>query len=316
MDKLSIVIAVYNEEDNIEPLAKSISNAFNGSSIEYEVIFVDDGSDDNSAEVIREVGDNHTILLELKRNYGQTAALKAGIDCAEGSFIATLDGDLQNDPGDLISMLTLLKESDCDGVTGIRVSRKDTFLMRKLPSFVANFIIRKVTHTGIIDNGCGIKVFRSEVLKDLPLYGERHRFLASLAIIEGAKVLQQNVNHHPRISGKSKYGLNRTLKVISDLILINFTKKYEQKPMYFFGTTGVFTSFAGAIILGWLFIQKILGMDIWGRPVIILGVLLLFIGFQIISTGMILDMIIRKNFENNTVKPYKIKKKYIAKRKS
>jgi glycosyltransferase involved in cell wall biosynthesis len=312
MGKLSLVIAVHNEEDNIEPLANSIRGAFLNSGIDYEVIFVDDGSGDNTAEVIREIADNRTILLELKRNFGQTAAIKAGIDYAEGSFIATLDGDLQNDPEDLIPMLSLLRANECDVVTGIRASRKDAFLIRKVPSVIANYIVRKVTGTNIIDNGCGIKIFKSELLKDIPLYGEKHRFLVSLAALDGAKVLQVNVNHHPRINGRSKYGLGRTLKVISDLILIDFIKKYEQKPMYLFGTAGVFTSLAGATILIWLLIQKLLGQDIWGRPVMILGVLLLFIGFQIISTGLILDMIIRKNFETNNTKPYKIKRIYRA----
>lgn len=316
MKELSIIIAVYNEEDNIKPMISSITKAFNNSTIEYEVIFVDDGSTDNTGWFIKDIIDRGVILLELKRNFGQTAALKAGIDYSSGKFIATLDGDLQNDPSDLPEMLELLKESDCDIVTGIRAKRKDGFILRKLPSLIANYIVRKVTHTDIIDNGCGIKVFKSNVLKELPLYGERHRFLVSLAILEGATVKQVSVKHHPRVHGKSKYGLGRTLKVVSDLILMNFMRKYEQKPMYLFGTTGVLTSLAGAIILLWLLVQKILGYDIWGRPLMILGVLLMFIGFQIISTGLILDMVIRKQYEAGSAKPYKIKKIYNAKTQS
>jgi len=308
MVKLSVIIAVYNEEDNIKPLINSINNALQHGRTEYEVIFVDDGSVDNTAKMIRENISRNITLIELKRNFGQTAAMKAGIDHASGEYIATLDGDLQNDPGDLLMMLDLIRKNDCDIITGIRADRHDDFFMRRIPSVIANFIVRKVTHTNIRDNGCGIKIFKSGILKELPLYGERHRFLASLAAMDGATVEQVEVKHHPRISGKSKYGLGRTLKVISDLILMTFSRKYSQKPMYLFGTIGIITILAGSVILLWLLVQKILGQDIWGRPIMILGVLLMFIGFQIISTGLILDLVIRNDYEKNAIKPYKIKR--------
>jgi glycosyltransferase involved in cell wall biosynthesis len=308
MVKLSVIIAVYNEEDNIKPLINSINNALQHGGTEYEVIFVDDGSVDNTAKMIRENISRNITLIELKRNFGQTAAMKAGIDHASGEYIATLDGDLQNDPGDLLMMLDLIRKNDCDIITGIRADRHDDFFMRRIPSVIANFIVRKVTHTNIRDNGCGIKIFKSGILKELPLYGERHRFLASLAAMDGATVEQVEVKHHPRISGKSKYGLGRTLKVISDLILMTFSRKYSQKPMYLFGTIGIITILAGSVILLWLLVQKILGQDIWGRPIMILGVLLMFIGFQIISTGLILDLVIRNDYEKNAIKPYKIKR--------
>ncbi len=312
--KLSIVIAVYNEEDNIKPLVESIRKAFQYSGIDYEVIFVDDGSTDNTAKELRRCLDQLITLIELKRNFGQSAALKAGIDYSDGDYIATLDGDMQNDPEDLIMMLDLLIDSECDVVTGIRNNRQDDFLVRKIPSLIANYLVHRVTHTNIKDNGCGIKIFRSNILKELPLYGERHRFLVSLAMLDGAVVEQVNVNHKARLSGKSKYGLGRTMKVISDLILIGFLRKYDQKPMYFFGTTGIITSTSGAIILLWLLIQKLLGNDIWGRPLMILGVLLLFIGFQITSTGLILDMLIRKEYESGSKKAYKIKTVFHSKK--
>ena len=308
MVKLSVIIAVYNEEDNIKPLINSINNALQHGRTEYEVIFVDDGSVDNTAKMIRENISRNITLIELKRNFGQTAAMKAGIDHASGEYIATLDGDLQNDPEDLLMMLDLIRKNNCDIITGIRADRHDDFFMRRIPSVIANFIVRKVTHTNIRDNGCGIKIFKSGILKELPLYGERHRFLASLAAMDGATVEQVEVKHHPRISGKSKYGLGRTLKVISDLILMTFSRKYSQKPMYLFGTIGIITILAGSVILLWLLVQKILGQDIWGRPIMILGVLLMFIGFQIISTGLILDLVIRNDYEKNAIKPYKIKR--------
>jgi glycosyltransferase involved in cell wall biosynthesis len=308
MINLSVIIAVYNEEENIKPLITSINMALINSGLEYEVIFVDDGSSDNTIKKIRENIDGNITLIELKRNFGQTAAMKAGIDLAGGEYIATLDGDLQNDPEDLLMMLDLLRKNDIDIVTGIRAERQDDFFLRKIPSVVANYIVRKVTHTNIKDNGCGIKIFKSPVLKELPLYGERHRFLASLAAMDGATVEQVEVKHHPRVHGKSKYGLGRTMKVISDLMLMSFSRKYSQKPMYLFGTIGIITILAGSVILLWLLIQKIMGQDIWGRPVMILGVLLMFIGFQIISTGLILDLVIRNDYESNAVKPYKIKR--------
>ena len=308
MINLSVIIAVYNEEENIKPLITSINTALINSGLEYEVIFVDDGSSDNTIKKIMENIDGNITLIELKRNFGQTAAMKAGIDLAGGEYIATLDGDLQNDPEDLLMMLDLLRKNDIDIVTGIRAERQDDFFLRKIPSVVANFIVRKVTHTNIKDNGCGIKVFKSPVLKELPLYGERHRFLASLAAMDGATVAQVEVKHHPRVHGRSKYGVGRTMKVISDLMLMSFLRKYSQKPMYLFGTIGIITILAGSVILLWLLIQKIMGQDIWGRPVMILGVLLMFIGFQIISTGLILDLVIRNDYESNSAKPYKIKR--------
>jgi len=257
--------------------------------------------------IIENISSNIT-LIELKRNYGQTAAIKAGIDNANGEYIATLDGDLQNDPEDLIMMLDLITNKHCDIVTGIRSDRHDDFIMRKIPSVIANYMVRKVTRTNIRDNGCGIKVFKSVILKELPLYGERHRFLVSLAAMDGAIIEQVPVKHHPRISGKSKYGPGRTMKVLSDLILMSFSRRYGQKPMYLFGTVGIITTLAGSIILIWLLIRKMLGEDIWGRPVMILGILLMFIGFQIISTGLIIDVVIRNDYETNMSKPYKIKR--------
>jgi len=308
MVELSVVIAVCNEEENIKPLIEKINKSLSGCGTEYEVIFVDDGSVDKTAEAIRGYLSQNIILVELRKNFGQSAALQAGIDQAAGNYIATLDGDLQNDPADLPMMLELLKEKGCDIVTGIRADRHDDFFVRKMPSIVANFFVRKITQTKIIDNGCGIKIFKSEILKEIPLYGERHRFLVALSALEGAAIEQVKVNHYPRIHNKSKYGLGRTLKVVSDLILMSFLKKYGQKPMYLYGKIGFIILLAGSVILLWLLVQKILGQDIWGRPILILGGLFMFIGFQAISTGLILDAVLRNDYEKNATKPYKIKR--------
>ena len=308
MVKISIVVALYNEEENISPLIAKIDRAFQTGDIVYEAILVNDGSTDSTAnEIMRKVSEKVT-LVDLRRNYGQTAALKAGVDQADGDYIATLDGDLQNDPEDLPMMLNLLNEKDCDFVIGIRANRDDGFILRKIPSFMANWIIRKITGTKIRDNGSGIKLFKAHIIKELPLYGERHRFLPTLAVLEGASVEQVNVRHHPRIHGKSKYGLGRTLKVISDLILMQFSRKYRQKPMYLFGSAGVITSLAGFVILIYLFIEKLMGHDIWGRPIMLLSILLILFGFQLISTGLLVDVVIRNIYETDKVKPYKIKR--------
>lgn len=308
MVELSVVVPVYNERENIKPMIDKISNALIQIQEECEVIFVDDGSNDNTAGAVRDNLRRNIILVELKKNFGQTAAIKAGIDQARGKYIAMLDGDLQNDPADLLMMLDLLKKKDCDIVTGIRDDRQDKLFSRKIPSSVANFIVRKITHTDIKDNGCGIKIFKAEILKEIPLYGERHRFIVSLAALEGATVEQVKVKHHPRIHGKSKYGLGRTRKVISDLMLMNFSRRYGQKPMYLFGTIGIITFLSGSIILLWLFIQKILGEQIGDRPLMILGMLLMLVGFQIVSTGLIMDAVMRNSYETESIKPYKIKR--------
>jgi glycosyltransferase involved in cell wall biosynthesis len=307
MVKISIVVALYNEEENISPLIANIDKAFQSGNIEYEAILVNDGSTDNTAGEIRSQVSEKVTFVDLKRNYGQTAALKAGVDQADGDYIATLDGDLQNDPDDLPMMLNLLIEKDCDLVTGIRAIRADRFILRKSPSYIANWIIRKITRTNIRDNGSGIKLFKADILKELPLYGERHRLLPTIAMLEGASVEQVNVRHHPRIYGKSKYGIGRTLKVISDLILMQFSRKYRQKPMYLFGSVGFVISLAGFVILIYLFIEKLMGYDIWGRPIMLLGILFILFGFQIISTGLLIDAVVRNNYETGKEKPYKIK---------
>jgi glycosyltransferase involved in cell wall biosynthesis len=308
INKISLVVPVYNEEENIQPLIQSVEQAFRNQDFTYEIIVVDDGSSDKTIERCLSLNHPDVHLIQLKRNYGQCPAIKAGIDYATGNFIATIDGDLQNDPSDLIKMYRILANEDFDVVTGIRVKRKDQFFLRKVPSAIANSLIRSITGTPIIDNGCAIKLFRAETIKDLPLYGELHRFITILAIFEGAKVKQIEVNHSPRINGTSKYGLSRVVKVLSDLLLLVFYRKYAQKPMYFFGKPGLWLTLSGTILLGYLLVEKILGEDIWGKPLIFLGVLLVLVGLQIISSGIILDYVMRTYFESQNKKPYVVKK--------
>jgi glycosyltransferase involved in cell wall biosynthesis len=306
MEKISVVVTVYNEEDNIRPLVEQITAAL--TNYPFEIVYVDDGSSDNTVQIIKSLNHPHLKLIELKKNFGQCPALKAGIDYATGDFIVTMDGDLQNDPSDIPMMVERAKEGDFDLVAGIREKRKDGFILRKLPSRLANRLIRRVTKVDIKDNGCALKVFRADMAKSIPLYGELHRFISVLAHYEGAKIEQVNVKHHARIHGESKYGLSRTFRVLSDLILMLFFRKYMQKPMHFFGTFGILTGLAGGAILFYFFILKLMGEDIWGRPLLLLGIILLFIGFQIITLGLLLDYQMRTYYESQHKAPYKVRR--------
>lgn len=303
--KISVVVTVYNEEVNIQPLVNQITEALKD--FEYEIVYVDDGSRDNTVRNIKALKDPQIRLVELKKNYGQAPALKAGIDYASGDYIVTMDGDLQNDPADIPMMIEKAEKGNFDLVTGIRENRKDGY-MRKIPSRIANWLIRKTTNADIIDNGCALKVFRSDMAKSIALYGELHRFISILAHFEGATICQVKVRHHPRIHGTSKYGISRTLRVMSDLMLLVFVRKYMQKPMHFFGTRGILTSLAGSIILLYLLIIKIMGHEIWGRPLLFLGILLFISGFQLVTIGIIMDYQMRTYFESQHKSPYRIKK--------
>jgi glycosyltransferase involved in cell wall biosynthesis len=306
MPQLSVVVSVYNEEDNVRPLIEQITHAL--SDFEYEIIYVDDGSTDNTIANLKAIPHPHLQVIELRKNYGQSLALMAGIDHARGEYIITMDGDLQNDPSDIPAMLELVKTGDWDLVTGIRNKRKDGFILRKLPSLIANWIIRRTTSVRMKDYGCALKVFRAEIAKDMGLYGELHRFIPVLAHLEGAKITQMNVKHHPRKFGKSKYGLGRTFKVISDLMLMLFFKRYMQKPMHLFGNLGILLFVIGAIINLYLVGLKIAGQDIWGKPLLMLGILLVIGGIQFITIGIIVEIQMRTYFESQDKRPYQVRR--------
>ena len=305
--KLSIVICVYNEELNVDPLVKQLFNAL--SEISYEIIFVDDGSTDNTAEKIKKLNNKKVTLIELKRNFGQSAALAAGIDHAKGEYIATIDGDLQNDPSDIPMMLELAEKENWDLVAGVRVERKDRMLFRKIPSKIANWLIRISTGLKMKDYGCTLKTFKSETAKSLGLYGELHRFIPVLAYLEGASITQVDVKHHARIHGKSKYGLNRTFKVMADIIFMIFLKKYAQKPMQLFAGMGIVLFIIGVILNIYLFILKVfMGHDIWGKPLLILATITLLGGIQLITFGIIAEIQMRTYYESQDKKHYTIKR--------
>jgi glycosyltransferase involved in cell wall biosynthesis len=304
--KLSVAVCVYNEELNVKPLVKALFESLND--IDFELIFIDDGSTDKTVSEIRSLMNAKIKLIELQKNYGQSSALAAGIEIAEGEYIALMDGDLQNDPEDVPMMLSMAENEGWDLVAGIRTNRRDGMVLRKIPSAVANFIIRITTGVKMKDYGCTLKVFRSELAKSLGLYGELHRFISVLAYQEGAKITQVKVRHHPRKYGASKYGLARTFKVTSDLLLMLFFKKYMQKPMHLFGSLGIIIFLLGGLIDLYMLILKIAGHDIWGKPLLLLGVMLTIAGIQLITVGITSELLIRTYYESQNKKPYRIKK--------
>lgn len=307
---ISVVIPIYNEEENIKLLIEKIDQALRTQN--YEIILVDDGSTDRTRIVVQELNHPKVIFIELKKNYGQSLALAAGIDYAEGDYIVTMDGDLQNDPSDILMMYRKAVNEDWDLVTGIRHNRQDNFL-RTFPSKIANWIIRKTTKLNIKDHGCALKVFNKETAKELNLYGEMHRYITLLAYLNGAKITEVNVKHHQRKYGKSNYGLSRTTKVVNDLILLLFQRKYLQKPIHLFGNIGLLSFIGGSLIMLYLFYVKFFhGEDIGNRPLLVLGILFMFVGVQFFTTGIIIDLQMRTYFESQSKRPYNIRKIFIG----
>lgn len=304
---ISVVIPIYNERENIGELYEKLKEAL--SNLDYEIIFVDDGSQDGSTEIIREIAlkDERVKGVILKRNYGQTSALSAGFEIAMGDVIITMDGDLQNDPRDIPRLLEKMEEG-YDVVSGWRKDRKDPFLKRRLPSNIANWIISKITGVNLHDYGCTLKAYRREVLEDLSLYGELHRFIPALASINGAKVTEIAVKHHPRKRGRSKYGLERIPKVLLDTLLVKFLLSYRTRPLHLLGGWGLISFFLGFLIALYLSIQKIFwGVELSKRPILLLAVLLMITGLQLISTGLIAEMLMRTYYESQGKKPYQVK---------
>lgn len=309
--KISLVIPVMNEEDNIQPLLEQIATSLRG--WDYEVVLVDDGSTDATISNIKKFGDKHTKAVIFNKNYGQTTAMAGGISEAEGEYIITLDGDLQNDPSDIPEMIQMLEKEDVDVVAGIRAKRRDGMFLRKIPSKIANAMIRRLTGVYLHDYGCTLKVFKKDIAKSLGLYGELHRFIPVLAQLQGAKLAEMPVKHHARIHGRSKYGLGRTFKVMSDLMLMVFLQKYLQRPMHLFGVAGIITFLIGAGINAYLLVEKIMGEEIWGRPLLILGITLLLGGIQLITIGIVAELIVRTYFESQDKKTYRVKEIFVGK---
>jgi glycosyltransferase involved in cell wall biosynthesis len=304
--KLSIVVPLYNEEGNVALLTEKIHESLSG--YLYEIIYVDDFSTDKTRQKVKQMGDEKVHLIELKKNYGQSLALAAGIDYASGEYIITMDGDLQNDPSDIPQMLEFAVHDDYDVVTGIRQKRKDS-LVKKIPSKIANFLVRRVTNLDIKDNGCALKVFTKDIAKELNLYGEMHRFITLLAHLEGAQIKQVPVKHHARNAGVSKYGLERVFKVVADMMLLLFIRKYLQRPIHLFGIFGVLLIIIGICINIYLLIVKFgMGQDIGTRPLLIFGLMFILGGIQLFTIGIVLELLIRTYYESQQKRPYRIKK--------
>ncbi len=296
--KLSVVIPVYNEEASVERLVQAIDEALSPSfDGDFELILVDDGSRDATTKRLEAFAKDRAWLkpLFLVRNYGQSTALQAGFDAAEGDLIVTMDGDLQNDPKDIASMVTML-ESDgtIDMVSGWRKERQDAQWSRKFPSKLANALISQVTKVSLHDYGCALKAYRRRVIQDLRLYGELHRFIPALAAEVGARIVEVPVRHHKRMAGVSKYGIDRTIRVLLDLLWIRFTMRFMHRPIHAFGGVAVAMLVTGFGILAWLGFEKlVLGADIGGRPLLILGMLLSVIGTQLLAVGLLGELLIR-----------------------
>lgn len=303
---LSIVVCVYNESGNAVPLIAQIRQAMQG--IYYELIYVNDGSTDQTLTELRAIEESTLVVLDLQRNYGQSLALAAGIDAARGNYIATLDGDQQNDPADIVRLLNHCDANDLDLVAGLRANRQDGYLLRKLPSRLANALIRWVTGVKQRDLGCGLKVFRAELAKRLNLYGELHRFILVLAHLEGARMDQLPVNHRPRQIGQSKYGLGRTMKVVSDLLWLLFLKKYLRRPMHLFGTMGVALTVSGFAFLVTPLLRR---LPVANDSTFIAGLVLTIGGFQLLAFGIMAELQIRTYFESQGKKPYQVRRVYM-----
>lgn len=303
---LSIVVPLYNEEDNVVLLTQKINESLEG--YNYQIIYVDDFSTDKTRIKVKEMDDKRVHLIELKKNYGQSLALAAGIDYAEGEYIITMDGDLQNDPSDIPHMLEIAVEGEYDVITGIRQKRKDS-LVKKVPSKIANFLVRRVTKLDIKDNGCALKVFTKDIAKSLNLYGEMHRFITLLAYLEGAQIKQVPVKHHARHAGVSKYGLERVFKVVADMMLLLFIRKYFQRPIHLFGIFGVLLVILGILINIYLLVVKLgFGQDIGTRPLLIFGMMFIVGGIQLFTIGIVMELLIRTYYESQKKRPYRIKK--------
>ena len=293
---VSIVVPIYNEVDNLPDLVARIGAAMAGQALGFELLAVDDGSTDGSRERLRELAASTPWLrpVLLARNYGQSSALQAGFDRVRGRYVVTLDADLQNEPDDIPLLLARLEaDPDVDMVSGWRKDRQDAELSRKLPSRIANKLISNATNVHLHDYGCALKAYRRPIIDRIRLYGELHRFIPSLAKEAGARIAEVPVRHHARTRGVSKYGIDRTFRVILDLILIVFFMRYRQRPLHAFGGLGLWLTAPGVLILLWLLLQKLLGEDIGGRPLLLVGVMLLLMGAQLIAAGLIGELLIR-----------------------
>jgi len=306
---LSVVIPIRNESASLTELYRQLTEALERWARPYEVLAIDDGSTDDSFAKLAafQASDPRWRVIRFRRNFGQTAAFAAGFAHARGALVATSDGDLQNDPADLPVLVDLV-EQGADIACGWRKDRKDTFLTRRLPSMIANWIISHATGVKLHDYGCSLKVFRAEVVKPLRLYGEMHRFLPAIASEMGVTIVEQVVNHRARVHGTSKYGLGRTVRVVLDLMTVKFLLSYATKPLQIFGLLGIIMGGVGGAITSWLAIERLLGYSsLANRPLLLFGILLVFTGVQLITLGLLAEMQVRTYHESQDKQIYVIR---------
>ena len=309
--ELSLFLPVFNEEENLRPMHAKIAESLASLGRSAEVIYVDDGSNDRSLTILREIAaaDERVRVISLRRNYGQTAAMAAGIDAAEGEILIPMDADLQNDPGDIERLLEKLEEG-YDVVSGWRKNRQDKLFTRKIPSWIANGIISKIGGVHLHDYGCSLKAYRRDVIQDVRLYGEMHRFIPIYASWAGARVAEIPVEHHPRTKGKSKYGLSRTIKVVFDLITIKFLATYQTKPLYVFGSFGLIACFISAIAAVWAIVLKFgYGVSFILTPLPLIAIVLLAISVQFFLMGLLAELLVRTYHESQDKAIYAIREK-------
>jgi glycosyltransferase involved in cell wall biosynthesis len=311
--RISIVIPVYNEVENLERLHQAVHSALDSlTHLDWELILVDDGSADGSQQLLEKLNrddPNYTRVIQLRRNFGQTAAIAAGIDHSQGDVIVLMDADLQNDPADIPMMLDLI-EQGYDVVSGWRQNRQDKLLTRVLPSRIANGLISFVTGVHLHDYGCTLKAYRREVLTGFRLYGEMHRFIPAYAHSVGAKMIEVPVHHHPRRFGKTKYGLTRTLKVVLDLFTVKFLISYANKPIYLFGGTGLLLMGGSALTLLFLIVRRVLiGTSVTRSPYLPIAIMFFILGFQSILMGLIAELLVRTYHEAQSKPTYTVRRK-------
>ena len=305
---LSVVVPLFNEEESLPHLVEQLLQALRPSGERFELVLVNDGSSDRTAEVLEQISREvpELVAVLLRKNYGQTAAMAAGFDVAQGEVIVSLDGDLQNDPADIPMLLAKLRLG-YDLVSGWRHQRQDAALQRKLPSRIANRLIGRVTGVKLHDYGCSLKAYRREVLSDMRLYGELHRFLPALAFIEGARITEVKVNHRARQFGSSKYGIDRTFRVLMDLLTVWFMKRFLTRPMYVFGFGGLIAMLGSLLASSYLLVVKLMGGDIGNRPLLTLAVVLGLAGIQLFCFGLLGELLIRTYHESQGRPIYRIR---------
>lgn len=311
---LSVVVPIYNEEESLPRLVPEIHRALGPTGLRYEIVLVDDGSKDRSFAVLERLAaeDPALVVVRFRRNFGQTAAMQAGLDHARGELVALMDADLQNDPADIPMMIERLREG-YDLVAGWRADRQDAFVNRKLPSMIANRIISRSTGVELHDYGCTLKVMTREVARDLRLYGEMHRFIPAIADWSGARILEVKVNHRARQFGVSKYGIGRTVRVVLDLLVVLFIQRFLVKPVQVFGLAGLVSGAVGFLICLGLAVQKLFGgADLADRPLLLLGVLLIIVGVQLVSMGLLADLLARTYHESQGKKPYTVRARIVG----